>query len=103
MFYNYEYIGYTGTFLISINLVPQIIHIYKIKNADSISTLCIFLNMLSSIVMLTYGVFITQFPIVISNGMIFLFYCIIGYFKFIFYHITAKQIEQIEDIIIVQA
>lgn len=81
---NYEYIGYIGTFLISINLIPQIYHIYKIKNAESISMLSVILSILSACVMLIYGIFISQPPIVISNGMIFVFYFIIGYFKYIF-------------------
>lgn len=80
----YDYIGYTGSFLISINLIPQVYHIYKIKNADSISTLSILLSLLSAIVMIIYGVCIYKIPIIISNSAIFLFFCIIGYFKFTF-------------------
>ncbi len=81
---NYEYVGYTGTFLISINLIPQVWHIYQIKNADSISSVSVFLSILSAIVMIIYGIFIWKIPIIISNCMIFVFYCNIGYFKYLY-------------------
>ena len=62
----YEYIGYVGAFFISINLIPQIVHIYIIKNADSISVTSIILGIISSVLMLTYGLFIYKIPIIIS-------------------------------------
>jgi MtN3 and saliva related transmembrane protein len=80
----YEIIGYIGAGLISVNLIPQVYHIYRLKNADSISTVTIGLNVLSAAVMLTYGVCINQYPVIISNGMIIVFYSVIGYFKYEF-------------------
>jgi len=67
---DYEYIGYAGAFFISISLIPQIIHIYKNKNAESISGLSIILGIISSILMFSYGVFILKIPIIISNGVV---------------------------------
>jgi uncharacterized protein with PQ loop repeat len=80
----YEYIGYIGAFFISINLIPQIFHIYKNKNAESISVISIALGLISSIIMFTYGVLINKIPIIISNGMIFLFYFIILFLKYLY-------------------
>jgi len=80
----YEIIGYVGAALISINLAPQVYHIYHIKDAKSISNTSILLNIVSAVVMMTYGVCIEQYPVIISNGMILLFYFLIGYFKYIF-------------------
>ena len=79
--YEYEYIGYAGAFFISINLIPQIFHIYKNKNAESIS---IILGIISSILMFTYGIFINKIPIIISNIMIGLFYFIILFLKYLY-------------------
>jgi uncharacterized protein with PQ loop repeat len=93
---NYEYIGYTGSFLISINLIPQIYHIQKIKSAEQISNLSIFLSIIACVFMITYGVFIKKIPIIISNSMIFLFYSIILYFKIWFNKMKIPQ-EQILD------
>jgi MtN3 and saliva related transmembrane protein len=84
MINDYEYIGYAGAFFISINLIPQIIHIYKNKNADSISVTSIVLGIISSIIMFSYGILINKIPIIISNGMVFLFYLIILFFKRLF-------------------
>ena len=80
----YEYIGYAGAFFISINLIPQIFHIYKNKNAESISILSISLGIISSILMFTYGIFINKIPIIISNIMIGLFYFIILFLKYLY-------------------
>jgi uncharacterized protein with PQ loop repeat len=80
----YEYIGYAGAFFISINLIPQIFHIYKNKNAESISIISISLGIISSILMFTYGIFINKIPIIISNIMIGLFYFIILFLKYLY-------------------
>ena len=80
----YEYIGYIGAFFISINLIPQIFHIYKNKNAESISVISIALGLISSVIMFTYGILINKIPIIISNGMIFLFYFIILFLKYLY-------------------
>ncbi len=80
----YEYIGYIGAFFISINLIPQIFHIYKNQNADSISVTSIVLGIISSVIMFTYGILINKIPIIISNGMVFLFYLIILFLKHLY-------------------
>ena len=81
---NYEYIGYIGAFFISINLIPQITHIYKIKNADSISYISIILGLVASIIMGIYGICINKIPIIASNSMTFLFYFIILIIKYVY-------------------
>jgi uncharacterized protein with PQ loop repeat len=81
---NYEYIGYCGAFFISIFLIPQIYHIYTIKNADGFSIYSIILNIIASILMFTYAICIEKYPIVITNGMVCLFYIIICYLKYIY-------------------
>jgi hypothetical protein len=80
----YEYIGYTGAFFISINLIPQILHIYKNKDAESISVTSVALGIISSIIMSTYAILINKIPIIISNSMVFLFYLIILFFKYLY-------------------
>jgi len=87
----YEYIGYTGAFFISINLIPQIYHIYKNKNTDSISVTSIALGIISSIIMFSYGILINKFPIIISNGTVFLFYLIILFFKYLYSFSTLNS------------
>ena len=88
---NYEVIGFIGSFFISINLIPQIYHIYKNKNANSISVTSIALGIISSIIMFSYGILINKFPIIISNGMVFLFYLIILFFKYLYSFSTLNN------------
>jgi len=90
---NNEYIGYAGSFFISINLIPQIYHIYKNKNADSISIISIALGIISSIIMFSYGILINKNPIIISNGMVFLFYLIILFLKYSYSFSTLNNIN----------
>jgi|UniRef100_A0A6C0KPQ8 uncharacterized protein with PQ loop repeat len=70
---NYEYIGYLGSFFVTIILIPQIYHIYIIKDASSISTVSFILNIIASLLMLIYGYLIKKPPIILSNLMILIF------------------------------
>jgi uncharacterized protein with PQ loop repeat len=90
-----DIVGYTGTFFISTNLIPQIFHIYKIKNTDSISTIAIILGILSAGFMGTYGFLIKKLPIIISNVMIGVFYSIIMIMKITYQNnrIEKKELE----------
>lgn len=81
---NYDYIGYIGTFFISINLIPQIYHIYKIKDVKSISVISYVFNLFSSIFMIIYGYLINKTPILISNGTIFICSIIMLFLKYIY-------------------
>lgn len=81
---NYDYVGYCGSFLISINLIPQIYHIYKNKNVKSISIISYILNVFSAILMITYGLLIDKLPIIIANSMVFIFSIIMLFLKYLY-------------------
>ena len=85
---NYDYIGYIGTFFISINLIPQIYHIYKIKDVKSISIISYIFNLISSVFMISYGYLIDKTPIIISNGMIFICSVIMLFLKYTYRDIS---------------
>lgn len=93
--YDYDYVGYIGSLLISINLIPQIYHIYKIKNAKSISVVSFILNIISSILMIIYGLLINKIPIIISNSMVFIFSIIMLFLK----HLYKEENENIYNIV----
>lgn len=98
--YNYDYIGYTGSLLISINLIPQLYHIYRIKNAQSISTISFILNIIASILMIIYGFLINKMPILISNGMVLIFSIIMLFLKYLYKDgEKEKEIENNYDIL----
>ena len=91
-----EIIGYIGVFFISINLIPQIYHIYKIKNSDSISYIFIFIGFLSSFFMGLYGIFVEKNPIIISNSITFCFNCILLITK-LYFNINKDEINDLNN------
>lgn len=71
VFINYIFIsGYIGSFLVSINLIPQIIRIVQKKSGKNISYFAQGLNILASIFMLIYSVDKLLPPVIISNTVI---------------------------------
>lgn len=94
MIYN-DIVGYIGVFFISTNLMPQIYHIYTIKNADSISSVAITLGFISGCIMGTYGYLIDKIPIIISNFFISSFYIVILGLK---YYYSYKREIIVQDI-----
>jgi uncharacterized protein with PQ loop repeat len=99
---NYDYIGYVGSFFVSINLIPQIYHIYIIKEATSISIISYILNINASILLVIYGYLIKKNPVMISNGMVLIFSIMMLVLKYIYKKndITyEKQIEVNDNII----
>ena len=103
---NYDYVGYAGSFFVSINLVPQIYHIYIVKDATSISVISYILNIIASILLIIYGCLINKIPVIISNGMVFIFCIIMLSLKCIYknkgliYTIEYKNPIEINDIIV---
>lgn len=103
---NYDYVGYTGSFFVSINLVPQIYHIYIVKDATSISVISYILNIIASILLIIYGCLINKIPVIISNGMVFIFCIIMLSLKCIYknkcliYTIEYKTPIETNDIIV---
>lgn len=89
--------GYIGSCLVSINLIPQIIKIIKKKSGNNISYLTILINILASIFMLLYGYYKILFPVIISNGLIFISSLAILYLKKNYAsEIYEKTVEQID-------
>ena len=64
-----DILGYSGSFLISIILLPQIIHTYKKKDTKSLSYIFLLIGVLASILMIIYSVLIKAIPILIANTL----------------------------------
>ena len=96
---NYDIVGYIGVFLVSTNLLPQIYYIYKLKNAETISTVSIILGFLSGCVMGTYGYLIHKIPVIITNFFVSCFYSIILLLKYYYiYNPTKIEHRKIESL-----
>jgi uncharacterized protein with PQ loop repeat len=68
--YTINIIGLIGSFLIGINLIPQIIIIIKKKSGKNISYLTLYTNIIACILMLIYGYYKKIIPVLISNALI---------------------------------
>jgi MtN3 and saliva related transmembrane protein len=79
-----DYIGYAGSFCISINLIPQIFHIWKLKKGDSIPTLTYLINITAASLMIIYGTLIMRIPVIIANSAVLLFSICMLVMKFYF-------------------
>lgn len=64
--------GYIGSFLISINLIPQIIRTIQKKTSKNMSYITLCINLLACFFMITYGYKKNLYPIIISNIVIFI-------------------------------
>ena len=67
---NSEIVGYVGAFLLTISLIPQIVHTLKTKKVNDISYIFISIQILTCLLFLIYGVLINENPIIISNSVV---------------------------------
>ena len=74
-------IGYCAAVIITFLQMPRVTHTYKKKSADQLSWGMIILNILASILWLTYGVILNKPPIYISNIIYFMANIIITIMK----------------------
>ena len=63
-------IGYIGSFLLSITFIPQLVHLYNIKDSSGISKIFVGINIIGTMCMLTYGIHDKLLPIILSNSVI---------------------------------
>jgi len=91
--YYIDIIGYVGAFFLSLMFIPQIIHIYRSKQALSISYQSQIMSLISSTIMLVYGILLNSLPIMISNSFIILSVMIIICLKYKFESVKPSQLE----------
>jgi len=76
--------GYLGAVLLSITLLPQIYLTYKTQKAEDISFYFLFLQVITCIFFLTYGILGDAQPIVVANIMVLLELLVLLFFKSIY-------------------
>ncbi len=64
-----ELIGYIGGILTLLNMLPQIIKTYRLKNVEGVSNFMIITYGLSMIFWVIYAYFINNLPLLISCGV----------------------------------
>ena len=65
-----EMFGYLGSSLLIISLIPQIYHSFSTQKLDDISSLTLGIELMTSIMFLTYGFIIDQIPMIYGNGVV---------------------------------
>uniref|UniRef100_A0A6C0IV85 PQ loop repeat protein n=1 Tax=viral metagenome TaxID=1070528 RepID=A0A6C0IV85_9ZZZZ len=65
-----EIVGYIAAFFLVITLLPQVYFTYKLKNADSISLYFLFLQIVTCILFLSYGILLKESPLIVANSLV---------------------------------
>ncbi len=66
-----ELLGFIGTFLTCVTLVPQVIHTYKSKKVKDLNLIMLIIMNASTIFWFIYGVFIKSRPVILANTIVF--------------------------------
>lgn len=61
-------IGYIGTFIFSIRLIPEIYHVYSTKEVKGLDMKFILLDLFGSICFLIYAFYLKALPMIIANS-----------------------------------
>ena len=90
----YDILGYIGTFLIIISLVPQLIKTYREKRVDNISILFPLIQVIAGLCMIPYGIYLKSLQIIVINvGMLCSALILIG--QIFYYNVDELVIESI--------
>ena len=68
--YNNDIIGYVGTGLLGVTMLPQVYKTFKDKRANDLSWIYLFLQIAANALFIVYGFGLQSLPIVISNCMV---------------------------------
>lgn len=67
---NPDIVGYIGTGILGITLMPQVYHTYKTKKVGDLSLPYIVLQLSSNAIYIYYGYLIHALPIIVCNGLV---------------------------------
>jgi MtN3 and saliva related transmembrane protein len=85
-----EFIGYTAAVCTTIAYIPQMLKIIKTKKTSDISTAMFTLITTGVLLWFIYGIILDAIPIMIANGVTFIFSSYIFIMKIKLDHIKAK-------------
>ncbi len=70
-------LGILAGTLTTVSFIPQVIKIYKMKDARELSFATFFIFSLGVFLWLIYGIIIREWPVILANGITFLLICLI--------------------------
>jgi MtN3 and saliva related transmembrane protein len=79
---NKDALGYIGMVFLTITLIPQLIKVYKTKKANDLSYIFIFMNFLTCMCFLSYGIILNETPLIIANTIVLFQTAILTFLKF---------------------
>jgi MtN3 and saliva related transmembrane protein len=68
-----DFVGYVAAFFTTFALFPQIIRIWRLKEARDISLFLPLMSSIGSVLWLIYGIMIDEMPVIIANSVSLLF------------------------------
>jgi len=74
--------GLASSIVISLMFIPEVIHVYKHKDAQAINYIFLHLNLLASILALVYSVTYNVIPMTVTNISAALFSLVLYHYKF---------------------
>ena len=89
--------GLTGSVLIVIMFIPEVVHVYKHKDAKAINYTFLHLNLLASVLSLVYSFHYNVVPMTITNVSAGLFSLLMYYFKYLYEVKDKNQTIAIEE------
>ena len=76
--------GLIGSVFIVIMFIPEVVHVYKHKDAKAINYTFLHLNLLASVLSLVYSFHYNVIPMTITNVSAGLFSLLMYYFKYLY-------------------
>ena len=67
---NGDIIGYAGTGVLTITMIPQVYKTFRERRADDISIVYLLLQIVANILFILYGFCIHSIPIIVSNCVV---------------------------------
>jgi MtN3 and saliva related transmembrane protein len=84
-------IGYIGAVLLDITLLPQLYKTFKSKQTRDISIYFMFLQIITCIFFLTYGILLNEAPIMMANSILMLELLVLLYAKIRYSYCITEQ------------
>ena len=63
-------IGYLAATSLCITLLPQLYHTYKLKKVDDLSYIFIFLQIVTCVLFLIYGILLYEATLILANSLV---------------------------------
>lgn len=89
--------GLIGSVFIVIMFIPEVVHVYKHKDAKAINYTFLHLNLLASVLSLVYSFHYNVVPMTITNVSAGLFSLLMYYFKYLYEVKDKNQTIAIEE------